>query len=267
MPSSSNDLAGRYPGWVLVTGGSSGIGLGFAEAFSRSRYNVVLVARGESRLRAEAERLAVAHGVETRAVVADLTERGAAGRLAEAVSDLEIGVLVNNAGSGWIGRFDKQPAESHARLVALHCAAPAELTSLLLPTMQARGRGAVILVSSAGGYLPLPYYAVYSGTKAFLAMWGEALAEELRGSGVDVLVVAPGDTKTGFQEVAGEMSTHWMSVDDVVAASLQALGRKAVVVPGLGDRASLFFSRFLPRRMLMKIVEARQRAQTPADRR
>jgi short-subunit dehydrogenase len=267
MPSSSLDLKRRYPGWAVITGGSSGIGLGFAEALAGEGLDLVLVARSEDRLRAEAARLAATHGVETRVVSVDLAAPGAASVVAAEVAGIEVGLLVNNAGTGWIGRFDRQPAAEHARLVALHCTAPVELTSLLLPRMQARGRGGIIVVSSVGGYLPLPYYAVYSGTKAFLAMWSEALAVELRGSGVDVLVVAPGDTKTNFQAVAGEMSTSWMSVEDVVADSLAALGRRTRVVPGWGDAIVLTLTRFLPRSVLMKIIESRQRSQTPADRR
>lgn len=267
MPSSSHDLKERYPGWALVTGGSSGIGLGFAEALAHAGFDLVLVARNEERLRGEAERLANTHGIRTRVLQADLAAPGAAAAVAAAVADLDVGVLVNNAGTGWIGRFDRQEARDHSRLVALHCTAPVELTSLLLPRMQSRGRGAIVVVSSVGGYLPLPYYAVYSGTKAFLAMWGEALAIELRGSGIDVLVVAPGDTKTNFQAVAGEMSTSWMSVEAVVADALAALGRKSTVVPGWADSATLMLARFLPRKLLLRIVEARQRSQTPADRR
>lgn len=267
MRSSSNDMRRRYPGWALITGGSSGIGLGFAEALAGAGFDLILVARGEERLRAETARLSGAFGVQVRPIVSDLAQPGAARGVADAVADLDIGVLINNAGSGYIGRFDRQAVESHTRLVALHCTAPVELTALLLPRMQARGKGAVILVSSAGGYVPLPYYSVYSGTKAFLATWGEALAAELRGSGVDVLVVAPGDTKTNFQAVAGEMSTRWTSVEAVVGESLAGLGRKTVVVPGFGDKASLLLTRLLPRKLVLRIVEARQRAQTPADRR
>jgi short-subunit dehydrogenase len=263
----SSRLRDRYPGWALVTGGSSGIGQGFVTALAREGFDVALVARGADRLRAAAERIAANYGVHTRAIVADLAAPGAARSVVDAVADIEIGVLVNNAGSGWIGRFDKQTSQDHARLVSLHCSAPVELTSLLLPGMEARKRGAIVLVSSIGGYVPLPYYAVYSGTKAFLALWGEALREELRASGVDVLVVAPGDTKTNFQSVAGEMSTRWMSVDDVVAESLAGLGRKAVVVPGFGEKATLWLTRFLPRRVLMRVIEARQRSQTPPERR
>ena len=267
MRSSSSDLKSRYPGWALVTGASSGIGFGFAEALAKSGFDVVLVARSEAKLKEAAAALSTRHKIRTRVVVQDLAVAGAAQRVLDAVSDLDIGILVNNAGTGWIGRFDRQPLENHTRLVALHCTAPVELTALLLPHMQARGRGAVVLVSSAGGYVPLPYYAVYSGTKAFLATWGEALAAELEGGGIDLLVVAPGDTKTNFQAVAGEMSTRWMTVDAVVAESLAALGRKTVVVPGWADKVSVILTRFLPRRTLIRIVAARQRAQTPADRR
>jgi short-subunit dehydrogenase len=81
------------------------------------------------------------------------------------------------------------------------------------------------------------------------------------------MVVAPGDTKTNFQAVSGEMSTRWISVEAVVDESLAGLGRKRVVVPGFGDKASLLLTRLLPRKLVMRIVEARQRAQTPADRR
>ena len=267
MPSSSSDMKTRYPGWALVTGASSGIGLGFAEALAARGFSIVLVARGEDRLRVAANELADRHGVATRVIVQDLAAPAAARKLFDAVADLDVGILVNNAGTGWIGRFELAPPESHARLVALHCTTPVELTALLLPRMRKTGRGAVVLVASAGGYVPLPYYAVYSGTKAFLATWGEALAAELAGSGIDVLVVAPGDTKTNFQAVAGEMSTRWTTVDAVVSAALAALGRKPVVVPGFGDKLSLLLARFLPRRALIRIVAARQRAQTPADRR
>ena len=267
MPSSSSDLHARYPGWALITGGSSGIGLGYANALAKAGFDLVLVARNEDKLRAEAARIGGSYKVEVKTLAADLAAPGAARRIAEAVADLDIGILINNAGTGYIGRFDRQPLENHTQLVTLHCTAPVELTALLLPRMQARGRGAVVLVASAGAFVPLPYYSVYSGTKAFLATWGEALAVELDGSGIDVLVVAPGDTKTNFQAVSGEMSTRWISVEAVVDESLAGLGKKHVVVPGFGDKASLLLTRLLPRKLVMRIVEARQRAQTPADRR
>lgn len=257
----------RYGPWALITGASSGIGREFALRLAERGLSVALVARRQALLDELSQELSSRFGVGTRSISMDLAESGAAARLADAVSDLEIGTLVANAGTGWIGRFDLQAPESHSALIRLHCEMHVELTARLLPAMRERGRGAVVIVTSMGGFLPLPYYAVYSGTKALLQNWGEALAREQRGSGVDVVVVAPGDTKTGFQEVAGEKSTRWSSVEDVVAESLAALGRKVVVVPGLENKLSLLATRLLPRRWLIDAIEKRQREQTPEDRR
>ena len=257
----------RYGRWALVTGASSGIGRGFALALAARGLDVVLVARRRALLDELAQEIGARSGKQARVIDMDLSVSGAAAALASAVADLEIGVLVANAGTGWIGRFDLQAPETHASMIRLHCESVVELTARLLPQMKQRRRGAVVLVSSAGGLVPLPYYALYGGTKALLLNWGEALAIEMQGSGVDVTVVAPGDTKTGFQEVAGEMSTRWSSVEEVVTATLEGLGRKTLVVPGLENKLSLLASRLLPRRLLMSIVEKRQREQTPRDRR
>ncbi len=257
----------KYGPWALVTGASSGIGEGFAHTLASRGLSPVLVARRRDRLEEVAASILKLHGVQPRVLDMDLTRPTAAADLAEAVSDLEIGLLVNNAGTGWIGRFDKQPPEAHAPQVQLHCTLPIELTARLLPPMLERRRGGIVLVSSAGAFVPLPYYSVYAATKALLQSWGEALAVELEGTGVDVLVLAPGDTKTGFQEVAGEMSTRWASVDQVVHAAVAGLGRRTVVLPGLEDKAGIFLARFLPRRWVTKLVARRQREQTPVDRR
>jgi len=257
----------RYGPWALITGASSGIGEGFARALAARGMNLVVVARRTDLLERIASQLNSAHGTDVRVIAMDLARDGAAAELALRVTDLEIGLLVNNAGTGWIGRFDLQTADDHSRLVHLHCVLPVELTSHLLRPMLQRRKGAVVLVASVGAYLPLPYYAVYGGTKAFLANWGEALAAELKPAGIDVLVLAPGDTKTGFQEVAGEMSTRWSSVDDVVEAGLAGLGRRVTIVPGLENKAGLLLSRFLPRAVVARMVGRRQRDQTPADRR
>ena len=262
----SGKLRECYGPWALVTGASSGIGQEFASRLAAAGVNVAMVARRRTALETLSAELQSKHRVTCRVIEMDLSEPGAAALLAQFVSDLEIGLLVANAGTGWIGRFDRQAPESHAPLIRLHCEMHVELTARLLPAMKHRRRGGVIIVSSMGGLVPLPYYAVYSGTKALLQNWGEALALEMRGTGVDIQVLAPGDTKTGFQEAAGEMSTKWSSVEDVVEESLAGLGRYTVVVPGLENRLSLLAARFLPRKWFLDIVEKRQREQTPDDR-
>jgi len=257
----------RYGRWALITGASSGIGEGFARALAARGMDLVIVARRAELLEKIARELHVAYGTSVRPIVMDLARDTAAAELAAAVADLEVGLLVNNAGTGWIGRFDLQAPEEHAKLVRLHCTLPVELTARLLGPMKERSCGAIVLVASVGGYLPMPYYAVYGGTKAFLVSWGEAIAAELRPRGIDVLVLSPGDTKTGFQAVAGEMSTRWSSVEEVVTAGLEALGRRVTVVPGLENKAALLLARFLPRSLIVKMVERRQREQTPKERR
>jgi len=257
----------RYGPWALVTGASSGIGEEFARRLAACGFGLILVARRRERLERLAVELMHDHGARCLILPIDLAAADAAERVGKAVADLEVGLLVLNAGTGWIGRFSLQAVEQHVEQVELHCRLPVALTSHLLGSMLARGRGGIVLVASAAAYVPLPYYAVYSGTKAFLATWGEALASELEGSGVDVLVLSPGDTKTGFQEVAGEMSTRWSSAEEVVAAALAGLGKRTTVIPGAENRVLIFCSRFLPRRLLAKIAKARQREQTPVERR
>ena len=259
------NLRTKYGPWALVTGASSGIGQEYAKRLAAAGLSVAMVARRRAPMEALAAELQK-NGVQARVIDMDLGQPGAAAKLADAVADLEIGLLVANAGTGWIGRFDLQKPEDHSFLIRLHCEFHVELTARLLPAMKKRGRGGVIIVSSMGGMVPLPYYAVYSGTKALLQNWGEAIAVEMQGSGVDIQVLAPGDTKTGFQEVAGEMSTKWSSVEDVVGDSLAGLGTKTVVVPGLENKLSLFAQRLLPRRLFVDIVAKRQREQTPEGR-
>jgi hypothetical protein len=211
----------------------------------------VLAARREDRLRSLADELEKGHQVATRVVAVDLGVRDGAERLAEAVSDLEIGILVNDAGFGCAGRFERQDRERMRAMIEVNCTAPAILTSRLLPGMRERGRGAVIMVGSIAGSQPLPIHALYGATKGFANLLGEALWGELRGSGVDILAVLPGTTETEFQAVSGELPHAGESAEVVVAKSLEALGRKPSLVPGLlnwlrGNAAI----RLLPRSLL-----------------
>src|SRR5438876_227051 len=221
-----------YGEWALVTGASAGIGTAFARELAAQSVNVVLVARRADRLEALAAELREKHSVKTRVVPEDLERDGAAERLLEWVRDLEIGILVNNAGFSMHGRFDRVPREKILGMIRVNCLAVAGLTHALLPAMRARGRGAVIIVSSAAAYQPLGYAATYAATKAFDLMLGEALWAENRGTGVDVLVLSPGPVDTEFQTVAGEMPHPGASPESVVDIAFAALGKKPSVVAG-----------------------------------
>lgn len=224
-------LRERYGDWALVTGASAGIGAAFVRALASEGMSCVLTARREEpmhQLASEMEK----HGVATRVVVADLTEPGGVDTLVRAVADLEIGLLVNNAGFGYAGRFDKQDGARLRSMIQLNCVVPVDLTSRLLPGMLERGRGAIVITGSVAGRQALPLHGVYSATKAFDLLFGEALSLELRGRGVDVLVIEPGSTETEFQQVAGERAHSGESADKVVGVALDALGRQPSVVSG-----------------------------------
>ena len=197
-------FARRYGEWAVVTGASAGIGLEFARALAARGMSIVLVARRADRLERLAAELASTHGVETKVVAVDLSGEEGADRLADAVAELEVGMLVSNAGVGYAGRLDKQDLSRLRRMVTLNCTAHVTLLGRFLPGMLGRRRGAMILVGSVAGRQPLPLHAVYSATKGFELLLGEALWAEMQGRGVDVLVVQPGPVATEFEQVAGE---------------------------------------------------------------
>lgn len=256
----------RYGEWALVTGASAGIGAAFARALAREGHSIVLVARREPELRAVAEEIEKEAGVATRVVACDLADDAARRELVRRVADLEIATLVNNAGFGYAGRFDKQDPERLVRMVRLHCEAPVALTAAFLPGMKERGRGAVVVVGSVAGSQPLPLHAVYSATKSFDNLFGEALWAELRERGIDVVSLLPGSTESEFHEVAGEVPHAGASAASVVASALGALGHKPSVVAGAFNwvRANAV-SRLLPRSTQALVAKAVISRQTPAD--
>lgn len=244
---------------ALVTGASTGIGAAFAEALAAEGTDLVVVARDVARLDALAARLGGAHGVGVAVLRADLTDATEVARVEEAVrADPRLDLVVNNAGFGTAGRFAELPVDGEEREIRLNVVALTRLTRAALPGMLERGRGAIVNVSSMAGFQPAPYNATYGATKAYVNSFSEALAEELRGSGVRVQALCPGFTRTEFQERAGiDVSSipalAWMEPSEVVAASLDGLRRgTVVVVPGLANRATTTLVGLLPRRLVTR---------------
>ncbi len=259
-------LRERYGEWALVTGASAGIGAAFARALARDGVSCVLTARRGERLRELATELESQHGVATRVVEADLATAGGAAPLLDAVADLEIDVLVNNAGFGYAGRLDLQDPARLDAMVQLNCAAPVALTAGLLPAMRARGRGAIVFTGSVAGLQPLPYHALYAATKSFDNLLGEALWAELIGTGVDVLVIEPGSTVSEFHEVAGELPHAGEPSEDVVDKALRALGHKPSHISGVfnwlrGNAGT----RLLPRSAITLVAKGVIAEQTPEE--
>lgn len=226
------ELRSRYGDWALVTGASSGIGAALARQIAADGVNVVLTARRADRLQALAAEIERESGVDTRVVIADLAEPSGPGKVLEAVGDLEIGLLVNNAGFGRAGRFDLADGEALRRLVVVNCEAPLVLTHALIQGMRERGRGGILFTGSAAGRQPLPLHSVYAATKAFDGLLAEGLWAEQKASNIDVVALEPGSTETEFQQVAGELPHSGQSAEEVAALGLRALGQQPSVISG-----------------------------------
>ncbi|MDH3520952.1 MAG: SDR family NAD(P)-dependent oxidoreductase [Myxococcales bacterium] len=261
-------LSHRYGEWALVTGASAGLGAAFARALARDGVSCVLVARRGERLETLARELEQSYRVATRVVIEDLSDAAAAARLIEAVRDLQIAILVSNAGFGAVGRFEALDVERLSRMVQLHCTVPVVLASRLLPGMRARGRGAIVITGSIAGRQALPLHSVYGATKGFELLLGEALWVELQGSGIDVLVVEPGPVETEFQRVSGEIAHAGQSAEIVVERAFDALGRQPALISTWFDwlRVNLG-NRLLPRPLVAFVARDVVRKWTPETRR
>lgn len=245
------DLRGRYGSWALVTGASAGLGECFARELGRQGLNLVLVARRAERLERLAADLRRECRIEAVALAADLVEEAGLAAVAAAAAERPIGIFVNNAGFGWSGAFVDQDEDQIRRMIRLNCEAPARLARALLPAMVRDRRGAMIVIASVAGHMATPWIGLYGATKAFDLHFGEALAVELRGSGVDVLTVSPGHTRTEFHGVAGvtsEVLGGSAQPEDVVRDALAALGEREHRVPGLLNRVMCWLPRFTTRR-------------------
>lgn len=219
---------------ALVTGASAGIGEQFAKQLSARGSDLILVARRKDRLEQLAEQLpTTAHVIEC-----DLGSEAA--KLPDKVAklDVDVDLLVNNAGFGLRGRFLELDPEREAEIVRVNCEAVVTLTHAFLPGMVERRRGGVITVASTAGMQPLPYEATYGASKAFAISFTEALWMELRGTGVKVLAVNPGPVKTEWQGVAGydentQIPPGIISAEQCVSDALRAYDRdKRSMIPG-----------------------------------
>jgi uncharacterized protein len=231
----------------LVTGASTGIGAAIAVELASRGSDLVLVARSADKLEALGERLTAEHGVDVEVLPADLTD---ADQLATVEARLRedgdgaVDLLVNNAGFGAAGGFESLPLDRQQRLVELNVTALVRLTHAALDQLRGRRTGGVINVGSTAGFQPDPYSAVYGASKAFVRSFTEAIHDELRGTGVRAMVLAPGIIETEFQEVAGVhlhrlTSATVMPVEPVVEQAPRDFARgRSLCVPGLVNRVA-----------------------------
>ncbi|CAM2998859.1 SDR family NAD(P)-dependent oxidoreductase [Prescottella defluvii] len=208
----------HYGPWAVIAGGSEGVGAAFAEQLSRAGLNLVLIARKPEPLEATAES-ARRNGVEVRTLALDLLAPDALDRVRETTHDIEVGLLVVNAGAGaYASKFVDADLEKVRQTIDLNIAVPLALTQLFGADMKARGRGGILLLGSISGYLGTPDITFYAAAKAFSRVFAEGLWLELAPYGVHVLELVPGATRT---------------------PALGRLGLNLDALPGLADPADV----------------------------
>jgi uncharacterized protein len=239
---------------ILITGASSGIGRAFALRFAREGSDLVVVARRKDRLKALKEEVEAAYGVKVEVIPMDLGKENSAGKLFSEIARTRISVygLVNNAGFGWNGVFDTQPADNIDTMIAVNVLTLTKLCRLFLPAMIERNGGLILNVSSMGGFQPVPYFAVYAAAKSYVLNFSAALSAEFRKSKVRIFALCPGVTDTEFQQVAGMPSRDSQPAgaqtpEEVVDFAFRKIkGSGYLGVPGLMNKIMIGFSRVTP---------------------
>jgi uncharacterized protein len=257
------------PGFAVVTGASAGIGAELARQISRAGRPVLAVARREERLRALASDAAAAGGAPVHPLALDLADPQAPRAIAEAARALGGAAwLVNNAGFGYHGAFERQDPRRVAELVRLNCEALVALTHEFLPQLRASGDGVVLNVASVAAFQPTPFHTVYGASKAFVLSFSEGLSEELRDSGIYVGAYCPGPVATDFADIAQRAAEierpQVLSAADAAREALAQIGRRDVVyVPRPLYRFTTTAIRFLPRSVIRRLAA---RANRPEER-
>jgi uncharacterized protein len=251
LPVMKADFLTCYGPWAVVTGASSGIGEEFARQLAQRGLNLVLVARRQSRLEELKLQLQQTYSVNVDVFAADLGQRSELDRLAEHLTTMDIGLLVNNAGFGEKGTFDSISADQYQQMIAVNCQAPALLSHALIPHLKMRKHGGIIITASTAAFQATPFASAYAATKGFDLLLAEGLWYELNPHGVDVLALCPGATDTEGPRRTGVDPTrvpgNLMSVTPVVKLALDNLGISSIAIPGSLNKVSALATRLFPR--------------------
>lgn len=249
---------------ALITGASSGIGTEFAYQLAQRDYNLVLVARRKELLDNIAKDIQNTLSISIYCFSADLSAPAGLQDLYQQVEqhELEIDLLINNAGFGTMGAFDEQDSALEQQEIALNVSAVVDLSHQFIPGMLKRKGGNIINVASVAAYQPVPYMAVYAATKAFVLSFSEALWAEYQEQGINVTALCPGPVDTGFFDATGNKNLQkakakisMMQCDEVVNAALQAMDKQeSQVIPGAKNRIAPFATRILSRSTVAKLA-------------
>jgi short-subunit dehydrogenase len=252
---------------ALVTGGSGGIGLELAKHLARAGFDLVLVARKRDTLEAAAGQLEGKFGIKAHVFAADLRLSDAPQAIFDFLrnENIDIEVLVNNAGFGLGGEFADIEIQRELDMIQVNIAALTHLTKLFIPPMIKRKSGKVLNLASTAAFQPGPLMAVYYATKAYVLSFSEALSEELRNTGVTVTALCPGPTQTDFAEAAQMTNSRLFNVFGVADAAEVAkygydamMHGKRMAIPGIKNKIIAQANRLAPRALSAKLARLAQ---------
>ena len=256
---------------ALITGGSGGIGLEIAKVLARKGFDLALVARNRDALEAAASQIEGKYDVNAHVFAADLRRREAPKDIFDflRVESIPIEILVNNAGFGLGGEFADTDMTRELEMIQVNIAALTHLTKLFLPPMIKAKSGRILNLASTAAFQPGPLMAVYYATKAYVLSFSEALAEELRDSGVTVTALCPGATRTDFASTAHVTQSRLFTlfgIDDAAGVAEYGVtammhGRR-VAIPGFKNKLVAQAHRFSPRLVTTKVARILQESRT-----
>lgn len=248
---------------VLITGASSGIGKQLSKFFAKDNYNLILTARNEKKLDDIAEKLRKSYNSQITIIKKDLSKTDSAEELYKEIKsrNLKIDILINNAGFGKSGPFCSKDNETYSEMIRLNILSLTILTNLALKDMIKNGSGKILNVASTGAYVPGPYTAVYYATKAYVLSFTEAISNEIKNTGINISVLCPGPTLSGFAERAGrENSKIAMNSESVARIAYKGLLKnKKLIIPGFTNKVAVFFSKLLPGKLTAGFISRMQK--------
>lgn len=246
---------------ALITGAASGLGYELSLLLANDSFNLILVDINDERLKLVRDEIIKSFNINVDILVKDLSKLNIAEEIVDEIKDISIDVLVNNAGFGLFGSFNNTEWEREIQMLNVHIVTSTHLTKLLLNGMVNRGSGKILNISSLAAFQPGPLMSVYYASKSYLLSFSEAIANELKETGVTVTVLCPGPTKTAFQEVVSETASdnkigfNMASASEVALYGYEAMQKgKTVAIPGFFNKFLASLHRFVSREMATKIM-------------
>ncbi|MBP0903665.1 SDR family NAD(P)-dependent oxidoreductase [Mariniflexile gromovii] len=246
---------------ALITGGASGLGYELALLLAKDNYNLILIDIDNLSLQTAKSEIEKKFSCQVSTVLKDLSKSNVASEIMEEINHVPVDVLVNNAGFGLFGTFANTEWERESAMLYVHVLTTTHLTKLILDGMVKRGSGKILNMSSLAAFQPGPLMSIYYASKSYLLSFSEAIANELKGTGVTVTALCPGPTKTSFQKVvSNNTSENKISFNMACPSKVAQYGYNAmqkgqiVAIPGVINKCLSTVHRFVSRRMAAQIV-------------